>query len=50
MFDRINKIVHQNDREHTSANRTSISKDLVTLYRQQIAAIVYAIQEIAMNK
>lgn len=50
MFDRRNKIVHQNDREHTSANRTTISKNLVALYRQQIAAIVNAIQEIAIDK
>lgn len=50
MFERRNKIVHQNDREHSSANRTPISKNLVASYRKQIADIVYATQEIAMNK
>ena len=49
MFDRRNKIVHQNDRDHASAERTEITTDLVKTYEQRIIRIVEAIYEIAVE-
>jgi hypothetical protein len=50
MFDRRNKIVHQNDRDHASAERTEITLELVNKYERQIMDIVEAIYDIAAEK
>lgn len=50
MFDRRNRIVHQNDRDHASANRNTITKETVDRYKEQIVCIVDAIYEIATGK
>lgn len=47
MFDRRNRIVHQNDRDHSSARRTAVTQELVETYQQNIASIAQAINEIA---
>jgi hypothetical protein len=50
MFDRRNKIVHQNDRDHASAERSEITLELVNKYERQIMDIVEAIYDIAAEK
>lgn len=47
LFQRRNKIVHQNDRSHASAEQTDITKDFVEDYISKIESIVNAIQAIA---
>ena len=43
MFDRRNRIVHQNDRDHASAVRTTITEEIVQTYKNNICKIVYTI-------
>lgn len=50
LFQRRNKIAHQNDRSHASAEQTDISKEFVEDYISKVEAIVNAIQEIAEEK
>ena len=50
MFERRNKIAHQNDRDHASADRTEITLELVNTYKQQIVSIAEAIYDIAAEK
>lgn len=50
LFDRRNKIVHQNDRDHSSATQEDITKEFVEQYISDIETIVNAIQEIAEQK
>ena len=47
LFDRRNKIAHQNDRDHSSAAQTDITKEFVEQYISDIEAIVNAIHDIA---
>ena len=50
LFDRRNKIAHQNDRDHSSAAQTNITKEFVEQYISDIEAIVNAINDIAKEK
>jgi len=50
LFDRRNKIAHQNDRDHSSAAQTDITKEFVEQYISDIEAIVNAIHDIAKEK
>ena len=50
LFDRRNKIAHQNDRDHSSAAQTNITKEFVEQYISDIEAIVNAIHDIAKEK
>ena len=50
MFERRNKIVHQNDRDHASADRTAITWEQVNTYKQWIVSIGNAIYDIAARK
>ena len=50
LFDRRNKIAHQNDRDHFSAAQTNITKEFVEQYISDIEAIVNAIHDIAKEK
>lgn len=50
LFDRRNKIAHQNDRDHSSAAQTDITKEFVEQYISDIEAIVNAINDIAKEK
>lgn len=47
LFQRRNKIAHQNDRSHASAEQTDITKEFVEDYISKIESIVNAIQVIA---
>lgn len=50
LFDRRNKIAHQNDRDHSSAAQTNITKEFIEQYISDIEAIVNAINDIAKEK
>lgn len=50
LFDRRNKIAHQNDRSHESAKQNDISEEFVVDYIAKIESIVTSIQEIAEQK
>ena len=50
LFDRRNKIANQNDRDHSSAAQTDITKEFVEQYISDIEAIVNAIHDIAKEK
>ena len=50
LFRRRNKIVHQNDRDHSNAAQTDISKEYVEQYISDIEAIVNAVHDIAKEK
>ena len=50
LFDRRNKIAHQNDRDHSSAAQTNITKEFVEQYISDIEAIVNAMHDIAKEK
>ena len=50
LFARRNKIAHQNDRDHSSAAQTDITKEYVEQYISDIQAIVNAIHDIAKDK
>lgn len=50
MFERRNRIVHQNDRDHASAARTPVDGNLVEVYRTWIVGIVDAVFELASEK
>ena len=50
LFDRQNKIAHQNDRDHSSAAQTDITKEFVEQYISDIEAIVNAMHDIAKEK
>ena len=50
LFDRRNKIAHQNDRDHSSAAQTDITKEFVEQYISDIEAIVNAMHDIAKEK
>jgi len=50
MFDRRNKIAHQNDRDHASAARTEITNEIVQTYKKHIIGIVDAVYHLAANK
>lgn len=50
MFERRNKIAHQNDRDHASADRTEITYETVQAYKEHIVGIVDAVYHIAANK
>lgn len=50
LFQRRNDIAHQNDRSHSSAEQTDITKEFVEDYIGKIEKIVNAIQEIAVQK
>ena len=50
LFDRRNKIAHQNDRDHSSAAQTDITKKFVEQYISDIEAIVNAMHDIAKEK
>lgn len=50
LFARRNKIAHQNDRDHSSAIQTDITREYVEQYISDIQAIVNAIHDIAKNK
>lgn len=49
LFARRNKIAHQNDRDHSSAAQTDITKEYVEQYISDIQAIVNAIHDIAKD-
>lgn len=50
LFTRRNKIVHQNDRSHASAEQADITKEFVADYIGKVESIVKAIHEIAEEK
>jgi hypothetical protein len=50
MFERRNKISHQNDRDHASADRTEITCETVQAYKEHIVGIVDAVYHIAVKK
>lgn len=50
LFERRNRIAHQNDRSHASAEQEDINKEFVEHYIADIEAIVYAIYNIAQEK
>lgn len=50
LFERRNKIAHQIDRSHESADQNSISREYVEIYMNQIKDIVNAIHELASEK
>lgn len=47
LFQQRNEILHQNNRSHTSAEQTDITKEFIEDYISKIESIVNAIQEIA---
>ena len=50
LFQRRNEIVHQNDRSHSTAEQSDISKEYVVDYLDKVEHIVYAIWNIAIKK